>query len=99
MVRPMTMNAVLHSFTYSLDFLREQVASIAPADMVAQPHGIKNHPAWTIGHLTHVCEMLGGAIGLAPWLPNDFAKRFGTGSVPVADMSLYETKEKALAIL
>lgn len=95
----MTMNAVLYSFAYCLDFLREQVADVAAADMVAQPGGITNHPAWTIGHLTHVCEMLGGAIGLSPWLPEDFAKRFGTGSVPVADVSLYKPREKALTIL
>jgi hypothetical protein len=32
-------------------------------------------------------------------LPSDWAKRFRTGSVPVADASLYETKTNALAIL
>src|SRR3712207_8629325 len=33
------------------------------------------------------------------WLADDWATRFGTGSVPVADASAYETKEKALAML
>ena len=95
----MTMKPVLHSFAYALDFLREQVADVAEADMVAQPNGIMNHPAWVIGHLTHSLELLGGVIGLAPGLPDDWAKRFGTGSVPVADQNVYETKDRALAML
>lgn len=93
------MEPTLHSFAYCLDFLREQVAEVAAPDLVAQPNGIMNHPAWVIGHLTHACQLLGGVIGLPPWLPIDWAKRFGTGSVPVADVSLYETKQKALAML
>ena len=95
----MTMKPVLHSFAYCLDFLREQVADVAAPDMVAQPNGIMNHPAWVIGHLTHACQLLGGVIGLPLWLPDDWAGRFGTGSVPVADPSLYETKQSALAML
>ncbi len=95
----MTMKPVLHSFAYCLEYLREQVADVAAPDMVAQPNGIMNHPAWVIGHLTHACQLLGGAIGLSPWLPNDWAKRFGTGSVPVADASLYETQKSLLAML
>jgi hypothetical protein len=95
----MTMKPVLHSFAYCLDFLREQVADVGAAEMVAQPKGIMNHPAWVIGHLTFACQLLCGAIGLSEWLPNDWAKRFGTGSLPVADASLYETKDSALAML
>ena len=93
------MRPVLHSFAYCLDYLRDQVAEVSASEMVAQPNGIMNHPAWVIGHLTHVCQLLGGVIGLSPWLPDDWDRRFGTGSVPVADESLYETKQNALAIL
>lgn len=93
------MQPVVHSFAYCLDFLREQVADVAAADMVAQPNGIRNHPAWVIGHLTFTCQMLGGAIGLPEWLPGDFAARFGTGSVPVADVGACGTKDDALAAL
>jgi hypothetical protein len=93
------MNAVLHSFAYALDFLREQVADVPARDMVAQPNGIRNHPAWVIGHLTHTCQLFGGAIGLAEWLPDDWAVRFGNGSMPMPDTAAYESKEEALAIL
>jgi hypothetical protein len=93
------MRPVLHSFHYALEFLRELVADVPPIDMVAQPPGIANHPAWTIGHLTHSCELLAGVAGLPPWLPADWAGRFGTGSVPVADASMYEPKAEMLARL
>jgi hypothetical protein len=40
-------NTVLHRFGYSLEFLSEQMADGAAADMVAQPTGIVNHPSST----------------------------------------------------
>ena len=93
------MKPVLHSFAYCLDYLYEQLSDVPSADMVAQPNGILNHPAWVVGHLTHSCELLGEVIGLPRWLPDDWAGRFGTGSVPVADVSVYETKDDALTRL
>ena len=93
------MNPVLHSFAYALDYLREQIADVPAADMVAQPNGILNHPAWVVGHLTHSCELLCGVCGQPPWLPAEWAGRFGTGSVPVPDADRYEAKGDALAIL
>ena len=93
------MRPVLHSFAYALDYLREQLEGFTPAQMVAQPNGIANHPAWVVGHLAFTCQMLGEVIGVPPWLPAGWEKRFGPGSVPVADVAAYETKEQALAIL
>lgn len=93
------MNPILHSFVYALDYLRELIADVSDADLAAQPAGIANHPAWVIGHLTVVSQEIGGAIGLAPWLPENFPKRFGTGSLPVANASAYDTKENALGFL
>jgi len=94
-----SLEPVLHSFSYALDFLREQVADVAPAQMVAQPTGIANHPAWVIGHITCACQLLGGVIGIEPWLPDDWTSRFGTGSAPLADAGAYASKEHALAML
>lgn len=95
----MRMDSVLHSLTYALDYLRDQVADVPSAHMVAQPGRLVNHPAWTIGHLTFTCQMLGGVIGVAPWLPEDWAARFGSGSVPAADINRYEPMDTALAML
>lgn len=93
------MQTVLHSFAYALSYLHEQLAGVPDHDLVAQPMGITNHPAWTIGHLTYICQMVGEVIGVAPWLPDDWAARYGSGRVPVADASVYETKAMALAML
>ena len=95
----MTMKPVLHSFAYSLAYLRDQVADVPAGSMAAQPRGTVNHPAWLIGHLTLVCQLLGGAVGVAPWLPRDLAERFGQGSKPVGDAGSYEPKDVALARL
>ena len=95
----MTMRPVLHSFAYCLDYLREQVADVSETDMLAQPNGIKNHPAWVIGHLTYSCQLLGGEIGLPPWLPDEWGTQFGTGSVPTGDPGVYEPKAAGLARL
>ena len=94
-----SMQPVLHSFAYSLDFLREQVADIAAPDWVAQPNGVLNHPAWSIGHLIFIWQQLGGVVGLSQWLPDNWELRFGSGSLPIADDSLYEPKEELLARL
>jgi len=95
----MSMQPVLHSFAYALDYLREQVADVSDADLVTLPPGLTNHPAWVIGHLSLSCELLGGVIGVKPWLPADFAKRFGQDSVPVADARVYGPRDAALAQL
>ena len=93
------MKPVLHSFAYCLDFLREQVADVPAPDWVAQPNGIVNHPAWTIGHLIFIWQQLGAVVGLTEWLPDNWGNRFGSGSRPVADASLYESKENLLVML
>ena len=93
------MKTVLHSFAYALDYLREQVADLAAADMVAQPGGVANHPAWVVGHLAVTCQMLGEVVGVTPWLPEAWGRRFGTGGVPVADAGAYPSKEELLAAL
>ncbi len=93
------MNSVLHSFAYCIDYLHDQVSDIDADDMVAQPSGITNHPAWVIGHFTFSCQAIGGEIGVACWLPPTCADQYGTGSIPTADINLYPEKHRALAML
>lgn len=95
----MSLAPVLQSFAYALDYLREQVDDVLPADMVAQSNGIANHPMWTLGHIAYSCQLLGGVAGLAPWLPADWVRRFGTGSQPEADVDAYPRKAEVLEVL
>lgn len=94
-----SMKIVLHSFAYCLDYLREQVADLGSGEIVAQPDGIINHPAWVIGHLTVSCQALGGEIGLREWLPTDWPRKYGTNSTPVPDASAYADKNELLRSL
>ena len=73
---------MLHSFAYSLDYLREMIADVPDELMSVQPSGIANHPAWTIGHLVFIAQAIGGVAGIEPWLDEDWAKQFGPGSTP-----------------
>jgi hypothetical protein len=93
------MTPILHSFAYSLEYLRELLADIPDSDMTAQSTGLANHPSWTVGHLTFILQMIGHVIGVPPWLTEAFAKRYGPGSVPATDADSYESKHVALAML
>lgn len=90
------MRAVLHSFAYSLDFVRELLDDVPDELMTHQPTGIPNHASWTVGHLTYSCQAIGGEIGMPEWLPGDYRLKFGTGSKPQAERNQYAPKSEAL---
>ena len=90
------MKAVLHSFSYSVEFVQELLADIPDELMTHQPLGIPNHASWTVGHLTYSCQAIGGEIGMPAWLPEEYRTRFGTGSVPHAERDRYAAKSEAL---
>jgi hypothetical protein len=94
------MDAVLRSFAYSLDYLREQVADVSDEQLVVVPDGFNNHPAWVIGHLTYSCQAMGGELGVNPWLPDAWQMWFGTGSSPSDDFgTLVSSKTELLEAL
>jgi hypothetical protein len=90
---------VLNSYRLTLAYLRRLVDDVTEADTTRQPGELANHPAWVIGHLVHSCEALGGELGLSPWLPPGWARRFGAGSVPDSVRSVYPSKAELLAAL
>jgi len=87
---------ITNSFAFSLDFLRRLVADVEEGRMTEQVGGVVNHPTWVIGHLVYSCQEMGGELGASPWLPEDWAARFGTGSVPTADRAAYPAKSVLL---
>jgi hypothetical protein len=80
---------VLNSYSLTLKYLRHLVDDVPDDALAAQPAGVANHPLWTIGHLVYSAQQIGGEIGLAPWLADDWQARYGTGSVPVAERRQY----------
>lgn len=89
----------LNSFALTLDFLRRLIADVPDDAMARQPAGVLNHPAWTLGHLAQSCEAIAREVGVPPWLPTNWATRFGTGSMPTADRAHYPPKADLLAPL
>ena len=72
--------------------LEALLANVSTEDMTRQPHGVVNHPAWTIGHLIHyhpaiLALLRGEAVADPATTPN--ADLYDAGSVPVDDASLY----------
>jgi DinB superfamily len=90
---------ILRSYARTLDYLRRLVADVPEDRLTLQPAGVVNHPAWIIGHLTYSCQAIGEELGLAPWLPADWARRFGAGSVPVETRTAYPSKHDLLNAL
>lgn len=94
-----SLQPIIHSLRYSLDFVVEQLEGLTDDQIVAQPKGVVNHPAWTIGHLAYVLQLIGGVIGVAPLLPAEWPRRYGPSSKPLNDAAAYRPKEEVLTIL
>ena len=90
---------ILNTYALNIDWGRRLVADLGPDQMVGQTSGAVNHPAWTIGHLVYSAQCIAGEIGLEPWLPSDWAERFGTDSKPVAESGMYPNKATLLGFL
>ena len=90
---------LLNSYALTLEYLHRMVGDLEEPQMVCQPKGVVNHPAWTIGHLVFSNQAIGGEIGIAPWLPSEWERQFGTGSTPVADPKVYPRKARLFEAL
>jgi hypothetical protein len=88
---------ILTSFQLVVDYARRLVGDIPPQEFVAQPDGIVNHPAWILGHLAHSFQAIGGEIGVAPWLADDWDRMFATGAIPTPRVKDYPSKSSLIA--
>lgn len=72
------------------------VEDLSDADFCCQPPGVTNHPAWLLGHLCFSFQAIGGEIGIAPWLPEDWGQMFGTGSTPTSNVANYPSAKSLI---
>lgn len=90
---------VLHVYQINGGFARRLVKDLTADQMVQQPHGVVNHPAWSLGHLAvaghDVCELLGATSDMPP----AWEATFKTGGVPAADTTAFPAKDELLRIL
>ena len=90
---------LLHTFGSTVKFIEDSVADLSGEAMTRQPEGVPNHAAWILGHLIYSCQGMAGELGIKEWLPGDWEKQFGYGSIPEPEMGLYPGKSELLAML
>ncbi len=94
MVRQLT-----YLYSFNLRVARAMVDDLTPEQMAAQPHGVVNHPAWSLGHLVMTADGLAGLLGLESEVADGWASIFATGGTPSDDPSRYPSKEELLEAL
>ena len=55
---------VTYLYQFNLQFAQTLVKDLSEEQMVGQPNGVINHPAWSLGHLTVSADHLGTFLGL-----------------------------------
>ncbi len=87
---------IIASLEMSRSFLLASVADIPDERFAEQPPGVPNHAAWTLGHLVYSNQLIGGEMGLQPWLSEEWnwPELFGGGSVPVPTRKTYPSKRE-----
>ena len=90
---------LLFTFKFNLGHLESLVEDLTDEQMVQQPHGVVNHPAWTLCHLASAANHTGVALGLESTFPAEWEAAGKTGGEPSADASQYPSKDALLAEL
>ena len=90
---------VLHAYKMNLGFARRLVGDVPADQMCAQPHGLMNHPVWSLGHLVVAADHVGQALGLSSDLPAGWEDKFGPGGTPSPDRALYPGKDDLLRVM
>ena len=90
---------VTYLYGFNLDSARSLVRDLTAEQMVAQPHGLINHPAWSLGHLTLTADHLAVLLGLESQAPAGWDKTFLTRSTPSGALADYPSKDELLAAL
>ena len=72
---------VVYLYRFNLNVAARLVGDLTPQQMVEQPAGVVNHPAWSLGHLAMTADRLAGMFGLESQAPEGWAQIFATGAV------------------
>ena len=85
-------------FVYDMNLKRAErlVDDLTDEQMVAQPSGVINHPAWTLGHLGATSDALAGMLGLPSTFPDAWREACRMGSIPSGDAADYPGKVELL---
>lgn len=90
---------ILFTYGFNLNVAKRLVGDLAPEQMCQQPHGVVNHPAWSLGHLASASVGVLKALGHDASLPEGWGDVFKTGGIPSGDPSAYPPKDQLLSTL
>ncbi len=85
-------------FVYEMNLKRagQLVADLTDEQMAAQPAGVINHPAWTLGHLGATSDALAGMLGLPSTFPDAWREACKMGGIPSPEAADFPAKEQLL---
>ncbi len=100
-VREEPMCHLLFTYRANLAHVTDLVSDLTDEQMVQQPHGLVNHPTWTLGHLAAVSNAAAMVLGLESTFPEDWKELFkAAGGVPRGgDASAYPSKDRLIGEL
>lgn len=90
---------VLHAYRLNLGYARRLVADVSADQMCEQPHGLVNHPAWSLGHLAVAADHVGQMLGLSSDLPAGWEDTWKAGGTPSPNKGLYPGKDELLRVM
>lgn len=100
----MDKTTLLNGFKLNMDYSMQLIADVDEADMMKQPNGFTNHPAFTIGHLVSATALTAEVLGHKYDVPEDWDalfRRKGPGDPrrPTEDLKQYPSKAELVKAL
>ena len=93
------LDQVLFTYRFNLDHINHLVADLSDDQAVQQPHGLLNHPRWTIGHLAFGSNYAAGFLGLESTFAPAWGDLFMPGATISSDGSTYPSTTELLTAL
>ena len=89
----------LFTYRFNLGHIERLVKDLTDEQMVGQPNGVVNHPAWTLRHLASSSNFLATTLGLESTTPAEWDQGGSPGGAPSGNAADYPTKAELLAAL
>ncbi|MAC19982.1 MAG: hypothetical protein CMJ23_09980 [Phycisphaerae bacterium] len=90
---------LLFVYAFNLRHAGHLVEGLTPEQGVAQPGGLVNHVAWSIGHLALTSDVVAMELGQAQVFPPEWMERFFPGMPITSDVGAYPPLPELLAQL
>jgi hypothetical protein len=91
--------SILRLAADNLFYAEALVSDIEDAKMATQPGGVKNHPAWTIGHLCVGQDIILQMLEMPSAIDPSWLRLFGPGIPPTDDRLNFPLKVELIAAL